>query len=99
MEGGEDIEDDRRPDRPSTSKTAEIIHKIGELILLARRLSIRAVAETIYINKESLRHGHFNLRKVYSKMEPKILTPEQKVSRMNIIFNSGEFQWKGVQEG
>lgn len=86
-EGREDIEDDPRPGRPSTSKTDENIEKIGKVIREDRRLSIRAVAETVGIDKESVRqilHDNFNMRKVCSKMVPKILTPEQKESRMEI---------------
>lgn len=86
-EGREEIEDDPRPGRPSTSKTDENIEKIGKVIRQDRRLSIRAVAETVGIDKESVRqilHENFNMRKVCSKMVPKILTPEQKESRMEI---------------
>lgn len=86
-EGREDVEDDPRPGRPSTSKTDDNIEKIGSLIRQDRRLSIRAIAEMIGIDKESVRqvlHEHFNMKKVCSKMVPKILTPEQKDSRMEI---------------
>ncbi|KAJ8955046.1 hypothetical protein NQ318_000478 [Aromia moschata] len=67
-EGRETIEDDPRPGRPSTSKTDENIENVG-------------------IDKECVRqilHESFNIRKVCAKMVPKLLTPEQKESRLNI---------------
>jgi hypothetical protein len=41
----EEIGDDQRPGRPSTSKTDADIEKIGEIVRQNRCLSIRAVAE------------------------------------------------------
>ncbi|KAJ8942334.1 hypothetical protein NQ318_005326 [Aromia moschata] len=85
--GRETAEDDLRLGRPSTSKTDENIEKIGKLIREDRRLSIRELAETTGIDKEFIRqilHESFNMRKVGAKIVPKLLTPEQKESRMNI---------------
>ncbi|KAJ8959242.1 hypothetical protein NQ318_022505 [Aromia moschata] len=85
-EGRETTEDDPRPGRPSTSVTDENIEKIGKLIRNDRRLSIRGLAEITGIDKECLPqilHESFNIRKVCEKMMPKLLTPEQKESRMN----------------
>ncbi|KAJ8958126.1 hypothetical protein NQ318_006059 [Aromia moschata] len=70
-EGRETTEDDSRPGQPSPSKTDEHIEKIG-------------------IDKECLRqilHESFKMRKVCVKMVPKLLTPEQRESRMNICAN------------
>jgi len=42
-------------------------------------MSIRAVAELINIDKETARqilHNSFNMKKVFSKMMPRLLTPE-----------------------
>ncbi|KAJ8963280.1 hypothetical protein NQ318_018747 [Aromia moschata] len=71
----------------STSKTDENIEKIGKLIREGRRLSIRGLAEITGIDKECVRqilHESFNMRKVCAKIVPKLLTPEQKESKMNI---------------
>ena len=87
QEGQEDVQDDSRPDRSSTSKTDGNIEKIGNLIRSDRRLSIRAIAETVGIDKESVRqilHNNFNMRKVCAKMVPKILTLEQQEACKNI---------------
>jgi len=86
-EGREEIGDDQRPRRPSTSKTDANIEKVGEIVLQNRRMSIRAVAELINIDKETVRqilHNNFNMKKVCSKMVPILLTPEQKEIRKNI---------------
>ena len=80
-EGRGEIGDDQRPGRPSTSKTDANIEKVGEIVIQNRRLSIRAVAELINIDKETVRQilqNNFNMKKVCSKMVPRILTPEQK---------------------
>lgn len=54
-EGREEIEDDSRPGHPSTLKTDENIDKIGNLIRQDCYLSAHAVAETIGVDKESVR--------------------------------------------
>ncbi|KAJ8942411.1 hypothetical protein NQ318_014458 [Aromia moschata] len=86
-EGCETTEKDPHPERPSTLKMDEHIEKIGKLIREDRRLSIRGLAEITGIDKECVRqilHESFNMRKVYAKIVPKLLTPEQMKSRMNI---------------
>ena len=55
--GREEIGDDQHPGRPSTSKTDANIEKVGEIVRQNRRLSIRAVAELINIDKETVRHS------------------------------------------
>lgn len=85
--GREDVEDDERSGRPSTSKTDENVEKIRILIRSDRRLTIRAIAETVGIDKESVRqilHENLNMQKVCAKVVPKILTIEQKENRKNI---------------
>jgi len=66
----EDIGDDQRPGRPSTSKTDANIEKVGENFRQNRRLSIRAVTELINIDKETVRQilrNNFYVMKVCSK--------------------------------
>ena len=83
----EEIGNDQRPGRPSTSKTEAIIEKIGEIVRQNRRLSIREIAELINIDKEVIRqilHNNFNMKRACSKMALRLLTPDQKEIRMNI---------------
>ena len=75
------------PQSSSTPKTEANIEKVGEIVQQNRRLSIRAVAELINLDKETVwqsLHNNFNMKKVCSKMVPKLLTPEQKEVQMNI---------------
>ncbi|GFT47338.1 mariner Mos1 transposase [Trichonephila clavipes] len=86
-DGRQDVEDDSRPGRPSTSKTEENVEKVASLIRSDRRLSIRAIAETVNIDKECVRqilHDNLNMQKVFAKMVPKILTFEQQATRKNV---------------
>ncbi|MBZ5796348.1 hypothetical protein K8353_40380, partial [Burkholderia contaminans] len=71
----------------SMSKRDDNIEQIGKLIREDSSLSIRGLAEITGIDKECVHqilHESFNMRKVCAKMVPKLLTPEQKESRMNI---------------
>jgi len=53
-EGREEIGDDQRPGQPSTSKTNANIEKVDEIFQQNCCLSIRAVAELINIDKETV---------------------------------------------
>jgi len=86
-EGREEIGDNQRPGHPSTSKTDTNIENVSEIVQQNRHLSIRAVAELINIDKETvwqILHNNFNMKKVCSKMVPRLLSPEQKEIQMNI---------------
>lgn len=54
-EGREDVEDDEHSGRPRTSRTDEKVKKIRKIVKEYRGISIRAVAEMVNINKESVR--------------------------------------------
>lgn len=93
QDGREDVKDDARPGRPTTSSTDENIEKIGKLVRSDRRLSIRAIAETVGIDKECVRqilHENLNMRKVCAKMVPKNLTEEQKQTRVDVCADTLE---------
>jgi len=65
-EGREGIGDDQRAGRTSTSVTEVNIEKVSEIVRQNRRLSFRAVAEIIDIDKETARqilHNNFNNKK------------------------------------
>ncbi|KAL4091658.1 hypothetical protein QTP88_026315 [Uroleucon formosanum] len=85
--GREDVEDDDRSGRPTTSSTNENVEKIDKIIRQDRRLSVRAVAEMVNIDRESVRKilvENLNIKKVYAKMVPKNLTIDQKFNRKEI---------------
>ncbi|KAL4083729.1 hypothetical protein QTP88_029045 [Uroleucon formosanum] len=85
--GREDVEDDDRSGRPTTSSTNENVEKIDKIIRQDRRLSVRAVAEMVNIDRESVRKilvENLNIKKVCAKMVPKNLTIDQKFNRKEI---------------
>ena len=49
-EGREDVNDDARPGRPSTSTTDENIEAVKKMILDNRRITIREVADDVGIS-------------------------------------------------
>jgi hypothetical protein len=86
MEGWEEVEEDERSGRPSTSKTEENVEKIGEIVWKDQCLSIRMITEMVNMDKETVRqilHDQLNMMKVCAKMVPKNLTQEQKDNRKN----------------
>ena len=52
-EGREDVEDDARSERPSTSITDENVEKIEVIVLANHRITIREFAEEIGISYDS----------------------------------------------
>jgi len=50
QEGREDVEDDERLGRPSTSTTDENVEKVKEMIMSDRRIIIREVADDVGIS-------------------------------------------------
>ena len=46
-------------------------------------MSVRAIAKLVNIEEQTL-HGNLQMKKVCAKMLPKLLTPEQKETRLNI---------------
>ncbi|UYV75446.1 hypothetical protein LAZ67_13000301 [Cordylochernes scorpioides] len=87
QEGREDVNDEVRAGRPSTSTTDEKINEVEKMILANRRITVREVAEDLNISIGSC-HSIFNndlgMRRVAAKFVPKLLNCDQKQHRMNI---------------
>ena len=80
-EGWEEVEDDPRSGRTSTSRTTDNIERVKQMVRADRRLTVRMIAEELSINKDTVwRIIHENLKmcKVCAKMVPKLLSEEQK---------------------
>jgi len=76
--------DEPRPGRPKTVVTPEIIDKIHELILEARRISANSTAEKLGISHERIGyiiHEDLDMRKLSAKWVPKCLNADQKRQR------------------
>jgi len=85
QEGREDVEDDERLGRPSTSTTDENVEKVKEMIMSDRRIIIREVADDVGISIGSY-HEIFSdvldMKCVTAKFVPKLLNFEQKQRRI-----------------
>ncbi|UYV65429.1 hypothetical protein LAZ67_3004342 [Cordylochernes scorpioides] len=86
-EGREDVNDEERAGRPSTSTTDEKINEVEKMILANRRITVREVAEDLNISIGSCHSNIINdlgMRRVAAKFVPKLLNCDQKQHRMNI---------------
>jgi len=81
LEGRESLKDDDCPGHPCTAVTDDNIEKVRDVIRKDRRLGVRAAAEEVNLDWESVRRilrKELNLRKVCAKMVPKVLSNEHK---------------------
>ncbi|UYV84581.1 hypothetical protein LAZ67_X002707 [Cordylochernes scorpioides] len=86
-EGREDVNDEERAGRSSTSTTDEKINEVEKMILANRRITVREVAEDLNISIGSCHSIFINdlgMRRVAAKFVPKLLNCDQKQHRMNI---------------
>ncbi|UYV84348.1 hypothetical protein LAZ67_X001914 [Cordylochernes scorpioides] len=86
-EGREDVNDEERAGRPSTSTTDKKINEVEKMILANRRITVREVAEDLNISIGSCHSIFINdlgMRRVAAKFVPKLLNCDQKQHRMNI---------------
>ena len=84
-EGREDVNDDDRSGRPSTSKTDESVEKVRKILTGDRRLSVRMIAEPSDVPKTVVHRiltEDSQMRKVCAKTVPKILTDDMKNTRV-----------------
>ncbi|UYV63473.1 hypothetical protein LAZ67_2004165 [Cordylochernes scorpioides] len=85
--GREDVNDEERAGRPSTSTTDEKINEVEKMILANRRITVREVSEDLNISIGSCHSIFINdlgMRRVAAKFVPKLLNCNQKQHRMNI---------------
>ncbi|UYV66495.1 hypothetical protein LAZ67_4001877, partial [Cordylochernes scorpioides] len=86
-EGREDVNDEERAGRPSTSTTDEKINEVEKMILANRRITVTEVAEDQNISIGSCHSIFINdlgMRRVAAKFVPKLPNCDQKQHRMNI---------------
>jgi len=84
-EGREDVNDEERSGRPSTSKTEENETRVRNLLNTDGRLSVRLIAETLNIPKTIVHQivtETLGMRKVCAKLVPIVLTDDQKQRRV-----------------
>ncbi|UYV64604.1 nAChRa1 [Cordylochernes scorpioides] len=86
-EGREDVNDEERAGRPSTSTTDEKINEVEKMILANRRITVREVAEDLNISIGSCHSIFINdlgMRRVAAKFVQKLFNCDQKQHRINI---------------
>ncbi|XP_011068652.1 PREDICTED: putative uncharacterized protein FLJ37770 [Acromyrmex echinatior] len=86
-EGREDVNDEERAGRPSTSTTDENIDEVKKIVLANHRITLREVVEDLNISIGSC-HSIFTndlgMRWVAAKFVSKLLNFDQKQHRINI---------------
>ncbi|UYV60866.1 hypothetical protein LAZ67_1002640 [Cordylochernes scorpioides] len=86
-EGREDVNDEGRAGRPSTSTTDEKNNEVEKMILAYSQITVREVAEDLKISTGSCHSIFINdlgMSWVAAKFVPKLLNCDQKQHRMNI---------------
>ena len=86
-EGREEVEDDRRSGRPSTSRTDENVERVRQKMRGDRYLTVRMIANELGKNSERVWRiitEDLGMRKICSKMVPRLLNEGQKERRVQV---------------
>ena len=86
-EGREDVEDDPKSGRPTTSRTNENVERVREKVRSDRRLTVRMIADELSMNSERVWRiitEDLGMRKVCAKMVPRLLNDRQKENRVQV---------------
>jgi hypothetical protein len=96
QEGRKDPTNNKRSGRPSTSRSDENIDEVHFLVLSDRRMTvqmtpdIQMIADELQIEEISvylILTEDLEMRKICTKIMPKLLTPEQKLRRKQCCIN------------
>ena len=96
--GQETLEDDQRSGRPSTSRTAEMIEKVQQLIQCDRRMTIVGLEQEVGISHGSIHailSDDLKMRRVSAKFVARQLTADQMECRMKV---AGDLFEKSTQD-
>ena len=83
----EDVEDNPRSGRPTTSRTNENVERVREKVRSDRRLTVRMIADELNMNSErvwSIITEDLRMRKVCAKMVARLLNDGQKENRVQV---------------
>ena len=86
-EGREDVEDDPKSGRPTTSRTNENVERVREKVRSDRRLTVRVIADELSMNSERVWRiitEDLGMKKVCAKMVPRLLNDGQKENRVQV---------------
>ena len=85
--GKEEVEDDHRSGRPSTSRTDENVERVRQNARSDRRLTVRMIAHELGMNSERVWRiitDYLGMRKICAKMVPRLLNEGQKERRVQV---------------
>ena len=83
----EEVEDDHRSGRPSTSRTDENGERVRQKVRNDRRLSVRIIADELGMNSEwvwRIITKDLGMRKICAKMVPRLLHEGQQEQRVEV---------------
>ena len=86
-EGREDVEDDPKSGRPTTSRANENVERVREKVRNDRRLTVRMIADELSMNSERVWRiitEDLGMRKVCAKMVPRLLNDGQKENHVQV---------------
>jgi len=98
FKNGQKLEDDQRSRRPLTSRTAEMIEKVRQLIQCDRRMTIVELEQEVGIPHGSIHailSDDLKMRHVSAKFVPRQLTMDQMECRMMVV---GDLFEKSMQD-
>jgi len=88
LESREQVEDEPRAGRLSTSITDDNVERVRSLVRSDRRLILRMISSELNLNRFTVHQiltQDLDMRKVCAKMVPKNLTTEQKANRRDVF--------------
>ena len=86
-EGKEDLEDNPRSGRPSTSTDPKTVARAAQLLEVDRRRTLEEIADVCgisYGSAQTIVTQHLGMNKVCARWVPKLLTAEMKKNRASI---------------
>jgi len=86
--GREEVEDDHRSGKPSTSRTEENVQHVREKVRSDRHLTVRMIADELDMNSERVWRiitEDLGMRKICAKMAPRLLNEGQKEGRVQMV--------------
>ena len=90
LEGREQVEDEPRSGRTSTSKTDDNVARVSSLVRSGRRLTLRMIRSELNLNRFTVHlilTQDLDMRKLCAKMVPKNLRTEQKANRTDVCLD------------
>ena len=89
-EGREEVEDDHRSWRPSTSRTDKNVERVRQKVPSDRHLSVTMIADELDMNSERVWRiitEDLGMRKICAKMVPKMLNERLNERRVQVCQN------------